>query len=266
MNFFVLLLVGVAGISALPDISLEHNHETRIIGGTQVTPGEFPSQLSLRVEGRHVCGASIISTNWALTAAHCVRLPNREDVKPSQLTFLAGTVNLDGTNGGTVHQATDIIVHEKYDPLNWWINDIAVIKVSDAFPINDKTVAVGKLPAFGQTAPDGSEATVIGWGSTVIGGGASPKLLKASLSIVNRKACEDDYSSFLVTIYSSQICAGVPEGGKGSCNMDSGGPLFVSGEVVGLVSWAYGCAVKNYPTVYTSVAQHRDWITNQTGI
>jgi len=47
---------------------------------------------------------------------------------------------------------------------------------------------------------------------------------------------------------------------------DSGGPLFVDGTVVGLVSWAYGCAVQGYPTVYTRVSAYRDWIREQTGV
>lgn len=41
---------------------------------------------------------------------------------------------------------------------------------------------------------------------------------------------------------------------------DSGGPLTVDGKLVGLVSWAMGCAHTVYPTVYTRVAEYLDWI------
>lgn len=41
---------------------------------------------------------------------------------------------------------------------------------------------------------------------------------------------------------------------------DSGGPLTVNGKLVGLVSWAMGCALTDYPTVYTRVASHLNWI------
>uniref|UniRef100_A0A8C9EXZ1 Peptidase S1 domain-containing protein n=1 Tax=Pavo cristatus TaxID=9049 RepID=A0A8C9EXZ1_PAVCR len=45
-----------------------------IIGGTDSSPGEWPWQVSLHVKlsrRRHLCGGSIISNQWILTAAHC---------------------------------------------------------------------------------------------------------------------------------------------------------------------------------------------------
>lgn len=41
---------------------------------------------------------------------------------------------------------------------------------------------------------------------------------------------------------------------------DSGGPLTVDGVLVGLVSWALGCARVSYPTVFTRVSEYIDWI------
>jgi secreted trypsin-like serine protease len=43
-----------------------------IIGGTDADIADFPFQLSLRVNGNHRCGASVISTEWILSAAHCL--------------------------------------------------------------------------------------------------------------------------------------------------------------------------------------------------
>ena len=52
------------------------------------------------------------------------------------------------------------------------------------------------------------------------------------------------------------ICVNVPEGGKGSCDGDSGGALVLmkSRKQVGIVSWAFGCAKKDYPTAYANIA------------
>jgi len=42
---------------------------------------------------------------------------------------------------------------------------------------------------------------------------------------------------------------------------DSGGPLFVNGEQVGIVSWSQKpCGIPPFPGVYTEVSWYVDWI------
>ena len=62
------------------------------------------------------------------------------------------------------------------------------------------------------------------------------------------------------------ICAGVTGGGKDASHKDSGGPLVVGSQLVGIVSWGIGCAKAEYPGVYSDVATLSSFVTCVTGL
>lgn len=44
----------------------------KIVGGTQAAVGDWPWQGAVLFNNRQGCGASLINSQWVITAAHCV--------------------------------------------------------------------------------------------------------------------------------------------------------------------------------------------------
>jgi len=238
---------------------------TKIVGGTEVEPGELPYQLSFQDTtfgfAFHFCGASIYNENWAVCAGHCVQ---GEDMNnPDYLQVVAGEHNqdIDEGNEQTI-VLSKIIQHEDYNGFTI-SNDVSVLKLSQPLSFNNFVAPIA-LPAAGHAAS--GECIVSGWGTTSEGGSTPDVLMSVSVPIVSDEECRDAYGQNDVD--DSMICAGVPQGGKDSCQGDSGGPLACSDTgstyLAGIVSWGYGCARPNYPGVYTEVAYFVDWIETNT--
>ncbi|XP_071524797.1 trypsin-1-like [Panulirus ornatus] len=256
---FCLLLAGAfAAPSGKPTFRRGLN---KIVGGTDVTPGDRPYQLSFQDiswgSAFHFCGASIYSEHWAICAGHCVQGDDFNN--PDYLQVVAGEHNMDVNEGN--EQAvvlSKIIQHEDYNGFTI-SNDISLLKFSQPLTFN-KFVEAIDIPAKGHSAS--GDCVVSGWGTTTEGGSSPNVLQQVTVPIVSDAECRDAYGQN--EIDDSMICAGVPEGGKDSCQGDSGGPLACSDTgslyLAGIVSWGYGCARPNYPGVYCEVAYFVDWI------
>uniref|UniRef100_A0A4W5MRM4 Peptidase S1 domain-containing protein n=1 Tax=Hucho hucho TaxID=62062 RepID=A0A4W5MRM4_9TELE len=55
----------------LADCGSRPKFRSRIVGGNISKPGQFPWQASLHYQNQHLCGGSIITPRWIVTAAHC---------------------------------------------------------------------------------------------------------------------------------------------------------------------------------------------------
>nr|CAD7446762.1 unnamed protein product [Timema bartmani] len=119
------------------------NIHPRIYYGEDASPGEFPSIVSLQVENMHSCGATMFKSEEIISATHCV-----VDADVSKLSAVAGTIDL--RNNGSVHQVTTAIPHEGYDPNNYFINDIAVLKMTPQFLFDGVNIEAVNLPSSGE--------------------------------------------------------------------------------------------------------------------
>ncbi|CAL1260800.1 unnamed protein product [Larinioides sclopetarius] len=91
--------------------------------------------------------------------------------------------------------------------------------------------------------------------------------VEVSLPIITNKQCESMYkqAGFVEDIPDIFICAGYVNGGKDSCEGDSGGPMVLQESdgrwiLAGVISWGIGCAMPNQPGVYTRITKFSEWI------
>ncbi|KAH6629012.1 extracellular trypsin protease [Boeremia exigua] len=228
-----------------------------IVGGTAAAAGEFPYIVSLQSGGSHFCGGSLVDSRTVITAAHCT-----VGQSVSSLTIRAGS--LQRSSGGTVVRVSSIKSHPNYASGGQYNNDIAVWKLATAIPTSS-TIGYVALPAANSDPAAGSTVSVAGWGTTSSGGSSLPAALRrVDVPIVARSTCRNNYSAAEVT--DNMVCAGLTAGGKDSCQGDSGGPLVnASKQLIGVVSWGYGCASPNQPGVYSRVSTLLSFVNANLG-
>lgn len=227
----------------------------RVYGGRNATIEEFPYQVSLEYFMGFRCGGSIITHYHVITGAHCI--PESEKLH-KYLRVRAGATFIG--QKGSLHNVAKAYTHEKHysDEFDNPKYDVALLKVKEK-------IVFGKtrqpIPLFGRKEEFevGSLATVTGWGKTETG---YPKQLQTvEVPLINTKVCDYLFSREFNGLKEGEICAGyVGIGKKDACNGDSGGPLVLKGRLIGIVSYGNGCALPDYPGVYTEIAYYRDWI------
>ncbi|TSO37107.1 Transmembrane protease serine 4 [Bagarius yarrelli] len=228
--------------------------EDRIVGGTNTTIESWPWQVSLQWNKQHVCGGSLISMQWLISAAHCF---TRRTKELSRWSVVLGQTYLGSSGAVSVE---NILLHQAYNSVSHDY-DIAMIRLASEVLPGDYIHPVC-LPPYQLSVMEGDELAVTGWGVLQENGQLAEVLQKATVPLIGRSVCSKA-SIYGSAITSRMLCAGFLKGGVDSCQGDSGGPLvFLSSRwhLVGVVSWGGGCARKGLPGVYTDVREHLNWI------
>ncbi|KAM4904256.1 acrosin-like [Sylvia borin] len=246
-------------------------NETRVVGGADAKPGAWPWIVSLkhpRIPGtRHLCGGSLITADWVLTAAHCFD-PVR---KISMVYLVIGATQLTKPGSGAqLRRIKKLVLHEHYNK-NDKSNDIALLQLSkpvDCSPytqlacVADPTLSLSEL----------QNCWVAGWGATTARAQNSSDILQeAKVQLIDLQLCNSSHW-YAGKIHSHNVCAGYPQGNIDTCQGDSGGPLMCQDKdsdyfwVVGVTSWGRGCARARRPGVYTSTQYFYDWIGVHIGL
>uniref|UniRef100_A0A8C6TEC9 Granzyme M n=1 Tax=Neogobius melanostomus TaxID=47308 RepID=A0A8C6TEC9_9GOBI len=242
---------------------------SRVVGGDDVRPHSWPWQISLE-SGRyghwsHACGGTLISSEWVITAAHCI-LYLFTFVRIF-LSLIFHVLHRDKYSyreeGALTISPAKIIKHYDYNS----INDIAMLKLDTPVTFTD-TIKPACLPEEGAVLPNGAPCYISGWGRLSTEGPGAIILQQALLPVVSYEICsQSDWWSFLLT--RDMV---VPEETTHlhfNFQGDSGGPLNCqnpdgSWAVHGVVSFGsgQGCNVVQKPTVFSKVSSYIDWINS----
>ncbi|MFI0814920.1 S1 family peptidase [Streptomyces sp. NPDC021098] len=222
-----------------------------IIGGHGAT-SPYSFMVSVRKDGHHYCGASLIKPDWIVTAGHCA-----VNVRPQQLSVRVG--DHDRTKGAEA-KVTKVTAHPdfSYEPFR---NDVAVMKLDH--PVDAKPI---KLAA--DSGRPGTDTRIMGWGMTCEDGSECPhppiRLQELDTKIVPGDRCSENYHA------DNELCTDSPTKNAQACVLDSGGPQIKGRpgrwELIGATSRDGDADPKcaTGPGIYTDLTAHRDWVERAT--
>ncbi|XP_014716795.1 prothrombin [Equus asinus] len=256
----------------------------RIVEGWDAELGLAPWQVMIfrKSPQELLCGASLISDRWVLTAAHCLLYPPWDkNFTENDLLVRIGKHSRTRYERGVekISMLEKIYIHPKY---NWRDNldrDIALLKLRRPIAFSDHVhpVCLPDKETTTRLFHAGYKGRVTGWGNlkeTWTGhiGEVQPSVLQVvNLPIVEHSVCK---ASTRIRITDNMFCAGFKpdEGRRGdACEGDSGGPFVMKNPFnnrwyqIGVVSWGEGCDRNGKYGFYTHVFRLKKWIQKVIG-
>lgn len=256
-------------------LNVHYAWSQNITGGFDIDIENAPYQVSIRENGSHFCGGSIINNKYILTAAHCL-----QQINVAQISVQAGFTSQDnpGPNAQTL-SVKSFGNHPGYDPgfgVGDFDSDIAWIELNGEFTFNDHVQPIRLVNSSTIGLQNiGNTVRVSGWGWTIPGDAtsAADHLQAVDVPIISNSTAA---AQLAVTspnhppVTNNMIATdAVSNNTLGSCRGDSGGPLvhLNNGDFVqiGVVSFGTpGClGGANAPSIYTKVSNFNGWLNNE---
>jgi len=227
--------------------------------------------VELELEGYDdvFCGATVISDEWILTAAHCT-----DGIGANEIQVLLG--EHDYWNNSETNMVrmdiSEIVNHENYNS-NTLDNDFALLRMATKIEWGaNPHIRPACLPEYGAGDYDQWMSTVTGWSwGMYIGGSLTNVLLEVDVKVISNSDCNNTYGG----ITDNMLCAQGTDAVLSSddCKGKDGGPLVSCGadgncgttpgqnyELIGVVSFGIGCAQADFPGVYARTTAALDWI------
>jgi secreted trypsin-like serine protease len=232
--------------------------DSNIYGGELVEEeGKYPFVVQLldtsNTERKNFCGGSMIGPLHVLSAAHCLKDTELENLK-------VGAGALDITSDEyEKNQAESIYSHNSFASTNFR-NDIAIVKLEEPF---SNSAGVRSIEIAQNKPAIGKKLTIAGYGITD-NDNYPDKMRYVSNSVISLSACKAADSFYEGVRDSQQLCTFTE--GKGGCSGDGGSPLFYgsgsTATLFGIVSGGAECGT--LPTINARSNYYRDWIKAHT--
>ncbi|VVC24915.1 Hypothetical protein CINCED_3A015129 [Cinara cedri] len=165
--------------------------KTLIIGGKKAEPKEFPHMALIGTEANPskiiwVCGGSLISNRWILSAAHCEKAGVLRWVRLGDLNYISNDDDAEPLN----YRIIDRKNHPKYNGNNSRYNDITLLKLEKNVEFSPyiRPICLNVESSIKET-----KAIASGWGRLGFGGSPSEHLLKVTLDIHSINECIKTY-------------------------------------------------------------------------
>lgn len=241
----------------------------RIVGGIQSEQGAWPWQVALLFNETHLCGGSLVSPHWVVSATHCFH-DAYSSTNPSDWSVVLGEHHLLNKEVFEQRRRVEaIFLHPKYKSMFFEgiydtppDYDVAMVRLSEP-AVYDSYVSPICLIRLGVTFPWGKECYVTGWGHVQWNSSQPDILREAKVRLVPPKIC-NSANSYNGKVHSRALCAGFEQGGVDACQYDSGGPLSCEyhGQfyLTGVVSWGHECARPHKYGVYANMFEITTWV------
>lgn len=200
-NFIAMISKSLFVIFVLIASVLAVDKTSKVVNGTDTVITKHPYMVSIRRNGGHSCGGTLLNKEWVLTAAHCLQ----SSLEGYSVQYANTFVSREGSN---IVSVSEVIPHEDYLPTNQYIHDIGLIHLAEEieYPISDYRV---RLPIQGSYFETGTPSVLAGWGLNATGGVIMSNLQEVDLQIFSAWDCAELHRS---KVHSSNICGGIPEG------------------------------------------------------
>lgn len=221
----------------------------RIMFGNDTSPGQYPWMCFITNSDGSICGGTLISSQWVLTAAHC-------RVNVQSIVHLGQYDKSVVDNNTITKRVLKSIPHENFTS-DTFLNDICLLYLDSPVVYTEfiQPICIADKEYNVENQP----LKILGWGLNELGS-TSNSLMETT--IYSTLQCSFPY------LPDKQICC--LNENTGACFGDSGGPLVLNVDEsliqIGIISYGGIDCIGRNPSIFTKISAYFPWIRKNTTV